>query len=149
MVKHDRRSFIKLGLGLLSASAVGALGGCGSGSGGGSGGGTAAVVQDTGMALPPLTSDAASPVVQTLDLGTGVSVPQNFLGMHFHYYPQSTSGTVSPAPTFGYGTWRSHDHYGAASGNSGAFKWFNLSPSPASTISDIYDLRFQPIDATH
>ena len=133
MVMQNRRSFIKLGLGFLTVLVVRTLSGCGGGSAGGS------LNPNPSPNLPPVSSDPNSPIAQTLNLGAGITVPRNFLGMHFHYYPHSTSGSVSPAPAFGYGTWRSHDYYGAASGNSGAFKWFNLNPAPALTIADIYN----------
>lgn len=53
-----------------------------------------------------------------------VQVPSNFAGIHFHHWPQGNP--PSPAPTYGYGTVRSHD-YGIAWDNihtaPGKFQW--------------------------
>jgi hypothetical protein len=48
-----------------------------------------------------------------------VQVPSNFVGIHFHHWPQGNP--PSPAPTYGYGTVRSHD-YGIA--------WDNIETAP-------------------
>lgn len=60
---------------------------------------------------------AAAPGVRQLLAATGtarnlltspVTVPRDFLGMHFHRWPEGKP--VSPAPTYGYGAVRSHDY---------------------------------------
>lgn len=130
MTMHNRRSFfINLGLRFLSIFSVNSLSGCWKKDNPNT---------NSNPNEPPLSSDPSSPVAQSVSVGSGVLVPTKFLGMHLHYYPHSSSGSASPAPSFNYGTWRSHDYYGAASGNSGAFKWFNLNPTSQSTITDIY-----------
>ncbi len=57
-------------------------------------------------------------------LKTPVKVPSDFVGIHFHHWPQGDP--LSPAPTYGYGTVRSHD-YGIAWNNietaPGKFNW--------------------------
>lgn len=52
-------------------------------------------------------------------LNAPVRVPHDYVGMHFHHWPQGSP--LSPAPTYGYGTVRSHD-YGIA--------WNNIHTAP-------------------
>lgn len=80
-------------------------------------------------------SAAIDSVVQTIPVGAGVAVPSKFLGMHFHYWPTNHTGALSPAPGFGFGTWRSHDYYG--DGPDG-FRWLNLNPTQQTTTQGIY-----------
>ncbi len=78
------------------------------------------------VAASVLPAIARSPLVTDRRdlLRSPVKVPSNFVGMHFHHWPQGTP--LSPAPTYGYGTVRSHD-YGIAWNNietaRGKFNW--------------------------
>jgi hypothetical protein len=52
---------------------------------------------------------------------TNILVPSDFVGMHSHRYPTTVGLPDSPAPTFGYGSARTHD--------SGIGGWRTLNPS--------------------
>ncbi len=62
---------------------------------------------------------AAPPVTGRTIMTAPLNVPADFVGMHFHRWPQGDP--VSPAPAYGYGTVRSHD-YGIA--------WNNIHMAP-------------------
>ena len=68
--------------------------------------------------LLPVVAQTAAAGTRDL-LKTPVKVPADFVGMHFHRWPQGNP--LSPAPTYGYGTVRSHD-YGVA--------WDNIETAP-------------------
>ncbi len=68
--------------------------------------------------LLPVVAQTAAAGTRDL-LKTPVKVPADFVGMHFHRWPQGNP--LSPAPTYGYGTVRSHD-YGVA--------WDNIEAAP-------------------
>jgi hypothetical protein len=90
---------------------------------------------------------ACAPASQVISVGSGVAVPSNFLGMHFHYWPHCyESGniivpapTLSPTPNFSYGAWRSHDYYGGFNGNAAnnvtVFQWANFHTSAGETTN--------------
>jgi hypothetical protein len=62
------------------------------------------------------------------------TVPPDFLGMHFHRWPQGVP--LSPAPTYSYGGARSHDYSGSGAGISwaaihtadGVYDWSAMDP---------------------
>lgn len=100
---------------------------------------------DAGVTTPAPTY---APVSQTISVGTGVAVPSQFLGMHFHYWPHcytngntiSPAPSLSPAPSFNFGTWRSHDYFGGfnnnAGNNSSVFRWLNLHTASNQTTNN-------------
>lgn len=62
-----------------------------------------------------------------------VTVPANFVGMHFHRFPSVKTGssdTVSPSPNYQYGTFRTHDSscggWNSVSTAQGAYDWTSL-----------------------
>jgi hypothetical protein len=67
-----------------------------------------------------------------------LAVPSKFLGMHIHRYPESRD-TISPAPTYGYGTIRSHDYVPGpiVSGFSHGklLRWYDIEPA----ANGVYD----------
>jgi len=60
-----------------------------------------------------------APYARQIPIDGSVSVPANFIGMHAHRWP----GGSSPAPTYGFGTARSHDHN---PDNTGGVKWNSI-----------------------
>lgn len=70
------------------------------------------------------------PVVEHVFSGS-VNVPSAFTGMHFHRWPNFSTGVLSPAPTFAFGLVRTHDYGRGVSWKSieptkGAFSWADL-----------------------
>ena len=67
-------------------------------------------------------------------LGTTIVVPKDFLGMHFHRYPEGKP--LSPAPSYSYGAVRSHDYAGK---DDQGVRWSSLHVAP-------HTFRWGPLD---
>lgn len=73
-----------------------------------------------------------NPVMRVVDVGAGVTLSPHLVGMHFHRWPEGSP--LSPAPTYGFGTVRSHDYAGGTPGTAwnkvhtgaGAYNWASL-----------------------
>lgn len=75
-------------------------------------------------------SPPAAPIAwrRRVPISTPVTVPATFLGIHAQHWPQGGS----PAPTYGFGTVRSHDYFGGK-GQAGVL-WYGINTAP-----DVYD----------
>jgi hypothetical protein len=69
---------------------------------------------------------------------TAVTVPADFLGMHFHYWPEArSSNSVTPAPTYNYGLVRNLSYLPFSSGVN-VLGWASLNPTAVADVSSMY-----------
>lgn len=66
-----------------------------------------------------------------------VTVPSTFTGMHFHYWPPLVGYTASPAPTYAYGSVRSHNYDPKRNGR--GLQWYAINPNRGEFVWDSLD----------